>query len=201
MPAASASPPITTPTVIGSRQRTLVSRANRVRTTMPTIAMPRKPRVASSVSSSFHDRISAYRRRNDSGISTNGRTRAGVSPAIPTSVRIGAPPMRRSSRSNVYVRSIRPLVFFVSYDAVTSFQRLALPSIQVFSAISARRWPESALTAGRRSASESFRSNPIMRPSGANWTRASRGSPGTNARTDQVKGATSLPRTRAFRES
>jgi hypothetical protein len=67
----------------------------------PTIAMPTKPIVARRASRSFHDRISAYRRRKDSGISTKDSMRAGVSPAITTSARMGAPLMRRSMRSNV----------------------------------------------------------------------------------------------------
>jgi hypothetical protein len=92
-------------------------------------------------------------------MSTNDRTLAGVSPAITTSARIGAPPTRRSTRSNVYVRSIRPLVFFVAYDVVTSRQRSMRSSTHPPSACCARRWPESTLTSGRLSVSASVLEN------------------------------------------
>jgi hypothetical protein len=118
-----------------------------------------------------------------------------------TSARMPAPPTRRSIRSKVYVRSMRPLVFRVSYDDVINFQRSMRSPIHVPSTVLASRSPESGAMSGRTSASGSARVKPITRPSGAKFTRASCASLGTNARTDQKNGATSRPRTNALRES
>ena len=134
---------------------------------MPAMAMVRMPRPASSARKSFADRISPYRRPNDSGMTTNGRIFEGVSPAISTSTRIGAPLILRSLRSNVKLRSMRALVFRVTYDDVTNVQRLIGSPTHVRSAYSASSRPESAPTSGRLSASAKVREKPTMRPSGA----------------------------------
>jgi hypothetical protein len=68
--AARASAPTTVPISIAGRQRTRRSRPNRVSATAAAIAIPVIPSPARRVRRSFHDRISAYRRRNISGIST-----------------------------------------------------------------------------------------------------------------------------------
>ena len=113
-PAARSSAPTIAPAVSASRQRTLFDLEYFHSVTAPRTRSASTAIVSTSVRRSLAERISPYRRRKLSGMSTYGRAAEGVSPAITIFVRIGAPATRRSVRSNVNVRSMRPLVFFVS---------------------------------------------------------------------------------------